>query len=434
MRTASAIVRSMWRDLALLLLLVLCLQGGVSGRLVLRPLPGAVVTTRRSSRGQLQDGTTVVAKTTKVKEKKARWHYFQCALAGAISCSTTHGLMVPLDVIKTGLQTESSMLGMNIYEACDSIFKRGGVKAFFSGFSAIYAGYFMQGLCKFGFYEYFKSGFIRTLDDRNQTLSTHPGLKLPVYIASSGMAEIIASFALTPLEVTKIDMISNPLSKGKNLFQAMALIVAAGGVKALYKGLPLVMLRQVPYTCVKLAGYDIIMESLRTRVSKQRLRAQNKLKAEKPKTHRPTKAEHEAAKSQEARCDLILQFSSGVLAGVLSAIISHPADVMLSKVCGGTAALTECVILQSPRDIWLLMRDLGVAGCFNGVKARAIMTAIITAAQFGIYERAKLKIMDVTYDSRLKIDLPKVENLLPWQQQPTNVAPVSSKGRAKARL
>lgn len=329
---------------------------------------------------------------------ESRWHYLQCALAGAISCSTTHGLMVPLDVIKTTLQTDASMSQVSIVSAFKSILSHHGPKAFFEGFSAVYSGYFLQGAAKFGFYEYFKSKIPIAMQNFNGGTPLKPNSKLPIYIVSSGLAEIIASIALTPMEVTKIDMMTNPLSKGKHVFAAMALIVQQGGLKSLFRGLPLIMLRQVPYTCVKLAGYDLIVEALR------RLTGENAIRS----TPIPADATHKQRLDirkqralKVARKDIYLQLASGVMAGLLAATLSHPADVMLSKMCGATS-LTSCIIVQSLRDILMLMRDLGVAGCFQGLKARAIMTAIMTAGQFGIYEQAKQYILDFSYDARLE--------------------------------
>ena len=281
--------------------------------------------------------------------------------------------MVPMDVIKTRIQTDLT-LGppMTIPATFRAIVNKGGVQALLQGFTAIYAGYFVQGAAKFGFYEVFKHK-ISAAVDRTAGIAADARLHLPIYIASSGLAEVIASVALTPMEVTKIDMMTNPLSKGRGMLSAMSAIVHSGGVKALFRGLPLIMLRQVPYTCVKLAGYDIIIESLRRKF------APEEMAGGAGATHR-----------QASRRDL--QLLSGVLAGVLAATISHPADVMLSKICGGTRLLTECVIMQSPGDVMRLFREIGLRGCFKGLKARAIMTAAMTAGQFAIYEETKIKI------------------------------------------
>jgi solute carrier family 25 phosphate transporter 3 len=99
--------------------------------------------------------------------------------------------------------------------------------------------------------------------------------------------------------------------------------------------------------------------------------------------------------------DVYVQLFSGVLAGLLAATLSHPADVMLSRVCGGSSVLTSCVIVQSPSDVVMLMRELGWSGCLKGLRTRALMTALITAVQFTLYESAKQVIIDLSYDSRL---------------------------------
>ena len=77
------------------------------------------------------------------------------------------------------------------------------LSAVLHGVSPTLTGYFLQGGCKFGFYEYFKG---RVLSQRS---SLQP-LAVPVLIAFSGVAELIASFMLCPLEVTKLYMLSNP--------------------------------------------------------------------------------------------------------------------------------------------------------------------------------------------------------------------------------
>jgi len=66
----------------------------------------------------------------------------------------------------------------------------------------------MQGGCKFGFYEYFKS----IAHDLNSYVTTNiESERVSVLLACSGMAELIASFTLCPLEVTKLYMQCNPL-------------------------------------------------------------------------------------------------------------------------------------------------------------------------------------------------------------------------------
>jgi solute carrier family 25 phosphate transporter 3 len=152
-------------------------------------------------------------------------------------------------------------------------------------------------------------------------------MRLPILFISSGIAEVIASWALCPLEVTRIFMVTTPNFKG-SLGNAMAYIISAEGIGGLFKGINWILLRQVPYTCVKLAGYDIIS-------SRMKKIAQNQ------------KSDNNCADRDTSASTLtFIQLCSGVIAGVLAATISQPADVLLSKLCGsGTAIISDSCVL-----------------------------------------------------------------------------------------
>lgn len=77
------------------------------------------------------------------------------------------------------------------------------LSAVLHGVAPTLTGYFLQGGCKFGFYEYFKGRVL------SQRISKGP-LEVSALLACAGVAELIASFMLCPLEVTKIYMLSNP--------------------------------------------------------------------------------------------------------------------------------------------------------------------------------------------------------------------------------
>jgi peptidoglycan biosynthesis protein MviN/MurJ (putative lipid II flippase) len=97
-----------------------------------------------------------------------------------------------------------------------------GLKSMFLGLGATSAGYFLQGGFKFGFYEYFKANIpnLTLLSDEQKNI-----FRIPMLVVASGIAETIASFALCPLEVTKIYMQANPEAAGINLGACMKSIV-----------------------------------------------------------------------------------------------------------------------------------------------------------------------------------------------------------------
>lgn len=75
--------------------------------------------------------------------------------------------------------------------------------------------------------------------------------------------------------------------------------------------------------------------------------------------------------------------SSGVIAGVAAAIISHPADTLLSMVnkegAGGTGSITS--------RLKNLFFEAGFKKLFlNGLGPRCVMIGTLTAGQFAIYD------------------------------------------------
>jgi hypothetical protein len=86
------------------------------------------------------------------KRRREAAYLGKVSLAGAISCSVTHTLVVPLDVIKTKLQMNPQLAGprqaiRTVIAGADPPFR---ARAFLHGSRATAAGYFLQGTFKFG--------------------------------------------------------------------------------------------------------------------------------------------------------------------------------------------------------------------------------------------------------------------------------------------
>jgi solute carrier family 25 phosphate transporter 3 len=81
--------------------------------------------------------------------------------------------------------------------------------------------------------------------------------------------------------------------------------------------------------------------------------------------------------------NLSVSLGSGVIAGVASAIISHPADTLLSKVnkkgAGGDGSMVK--------RISNIAKEVGFVNlCTVGLIPRCIMIGTLTAGQFGIFD------------------------------------------------
>merc|ERR1711997_314742 len=74
----------------------------------------------------------------------------------ALSCGLTHTMVTPLDLVKCRLQVNKEK-----YKTLGNGFKltvqESGASGLFLGWAPTAIGYSMQGICKFGFYEFFKN-------------------------------------------------------------------------------------------------------------------------------------------------------------------------------------------------------------------------------------------------------------------------------------
>merc|ERR1712160_70765 len=78
-----------------------------------------------------------------------------------------------------------------------------------------------------------------------------------------------------------------------------------------------------------------------------------------------------------------VSMGSGVIAGVVAAIISHPADTLLSKInkagAGGDGGMVS--------RLMNITKETGVVKlCTTGLGARCVMIGTLTAGQFGVFD------------------------------------------------
>lgn len=76
-----------------------------------------------------------------------------------------------------------------------------------------------------------------------------------------------------------------------------------------------------------------------------------------------------------------VNLGAGLLAGFAAAIVSQPADTMLSKINKTKAAAGEGTVSRLVK----IAGELGVRGAFAGLPTRLVMVGGITAGQFAIY-------------------------------------------------
>ncbi|KYR01856.1 mitochondrial substrate carrier family protein [Tieghemostelium lacteum] len=280
--------------------------------------------------------------------------FLKYGLGGALGCSITHGAVVPLDVVKTRLQT-NPLKYTGMVNGFSTIIKEEGAGMLLQGLGPTVVGYALQGFFKFGFYEVFKKTYGDAVGPENAA-----AYRIPIWLAASATAETIADIALCPNEATRIRLVADP-QFAKSPVEAFGKIVKQEGIMGLYKGLPPILLKQVPYTMAKFAVFEFTAEKVYATLAAQ---GQTKDKL---------------TDGQK----LTVSLGSGVVSGVVAALVSQPADTVLSKI---NQEKTDAGVGKAIVNI---MKRLGVSGLFLGVGTRCFMVGTLTAGQFFIYDGIK---------------------------------------------
>ncbi|EPE07628.1 mitochondrial phosphate carrier protein [Ophiostoma piceae UAMH 11346] len=274
--------------------------------------------------------------------------YSRFALAGAVCCSVTHGALTPVDVVKTRIQLEPAVYNRGLIGGFKQVIQAEGAGALLTGFGPTAAGYFLQGAFKFGGYELFKKLHIDYLG-----LETASNYRTAVYLGSSALAEFFADIALCPLEATRIRLVSEP-TYASGLVSGFSKILSQEGVGAFYAGFGPILFKQVPYTMSKFVVFEKVSESIFNIYPKNTL-------------------------SDGAQTAVNL--SSGLVAGFAAALVSQPADTMLSKINKTPGAPGE----GTTSRLIKIGKELGLRGSYTGIGARLFMVGTLTAFQFAIY-------------------------------------------------
>jgi solute carrier family 25 phosphate transporter 3 len=277
-------------------------------------------------------------------------YYALCAFGGLLSCGITHTAVTPLDLVKCRLQVNAEKY-KNLGNGFKVTIAEGGAAGLFLGWAPTCIGYSMQGICKFGFYEVFKNVYSGIIGEENAFL-----YRTSLYLAASASAEFFADIALSPMESAKVRMQTSPVGTfPRTLRGAVPVIWKAEGLNGFYKSLAPLWGRQIPYTMMKFACFERTVEAIYQFV------------VPKPRS--------ECSKGEQ----LVVTFAAGYIAGVFCAIVSHPADTIVSymnKAQGSTVGSAA--------------KALGFKGMWAGLGPRIIMIGTLTALQWFIYDSVKV--------------------------------------------
>jgi len=278
-------------------------------------------------------------------------YFLACGIGGIIACGPTHTAVTPLDLVKCRRQVDANLYKSNI-GAWKTIYKAEGIRGVFFGWSPTFAGYCAQGGGKYGFYEVFKYLYgDKLFPHANQTA---------IFLGASASAEFLADLALCPFEAIKVRMQTTLPPFANTLREGMSKVIKEEGYAGLYKGLYPLWGRQIPYTMVKFATFETTVNKIYAYLGKPKS-AYNPLQ------------------------QTGVSFLGGYIAGIGCAVISHPADVMVSKLNSDRKAGEG-----AGKAMARIYGNIGFSGLWNGLPVRILMIGTLTAFQWLIYDSFKV--------------------------------------------
>jgi solute carrier family 25 phosphate transporter 3 len=240
------------------------------------------------------------------------------------------------------------------FQAWKSIIQTEGAGGILTGFGATLIGYSFQGAGKYGLYEIFKKKYSDVVGP-----AAAEKYKTAVFLAASASAEFFADMLLCPWEAIKVKTQTTIPPFATSAFDGYKKMVAAEGFGSLYKGLQPLWGRQIPYTMVKFATFENTVLAIYARL--------------------PYPKEQYSTIAQTG-----VSFLGGYIAGIFCAVVSHPADVMVSKVNAERGA-NESMGAAMGR----IYQRIGFAGLWNGLPVRIVMVGTLTGLQWLIYDSFK---------------------------------------------
>lgn len=283
------------------------------------------------------------------------FEYFVLCTIGGVLSGLPHTILTPMDLVKCRVQVGEYACATDGYIALWAEGERKGIATrllgFYRGWGPTLIGYSLQGAAKFGLYEFFKYQYALAAP---HAAEHH---RVILFLTASASAEVFADVGLAPWEAVKIKVqttrIYPPL-----LSVVVPRVWAIEGLNGFFKGLVPLWGRQVPYTMMKFCSFEAIIGFIYSVIVTM------------PKSEVP---KHE---------QLMYSLMAGFMAGVLCALVSHPADSLVSK-------LNQ---KSDNRSLAAVVREMGCAGLWKGLVPRMLFVGTLTAMQWVIYDSFKVSV------------------------------------------
>ncbi|XP_030073118.1 solute carrier family 25 member 36 [Microcaecilia unicolor] len=186
-------------------------------------------------------------------------HMVSAGVAGFTAITATN----PIWLIKTRLQLDARNRGekrMSALECIRKVYQADGVKGFYRGMSASYAG-ISETVIHFVIYETIKRKLLEyktsaNMDEEEESVkeaSDFVGMML-----AAATSKTCATCIAYPHEVVRTRLREEG-TKYRSFFQTLSLVVKEEGSLSLYRGLTTHLVRQIPNTAIMMSTYELVV-------------------------------------------------------------------------------------------------------------------------------------------------------------------------------
>lgn len=299
--------------------------------------------------------------------------YLRLAFSGAVCSAVVRAVLQPLEVVKTTQQLsprnqktvkKPGMLDEFVATATD-LMKEDGASALYKGTGATLLATSVMGFTSFGLNEFFR----RSLEKWSGDPFGEAGAT--IVLAASISSVFVSAILACPFETLRVRAMA-PTEK-----RSFGEIVgeAAGKLSGLWAGLVPFWAREIPFSACKFLVFDLASRALFVIFP---------------------------AANADGSGSLGISALAGALAGLVSAVVSNPADVVITQISSGGEDTGRA--------------SLGSLDLWKGLGARCVYFAAAICAQFLIYDTVKELLGVSTGDLRLVLDVfgisAKAESLL----------------------
>lgn len=275
---------------------------------------------------------------------------------GGLAGGFTYVCLLPLDAIKTKMQTKgASQIYKNAFDAVVKTFQSKGIAGFYSGISAVIVGSAASSAVYFGTCEFGKS--ILSKFDK------FPSVLIPP--TAGAMGNIVSSAIMVPKELITQRMQAG--AKGRS-WQVLLRILEKDGILGLYAGYSATLLRNLPAGVLSYSSFEYLKAAVLS----------------------STKNNH---------LEPIHSVICGALAGAISASLTTPLDVvktrLMTQVHGEAMSKVSATMYSGVSStVKQILKEEGWVGLTRGIGPRVLYSACFSAIGYFAFETARLAILN----------------------------------------